>query len=133
MNSRRHDWSICLAAIALLTSVGTLDADEHPEHPKNKPQRSEESRSVSSVTMTELADAITAYVVQDAELKGGFFLVYDKEEKLPLVLTLDRVHKDRLSRVGDAEYFACADFKTPDGRSTIWTFSCRVPARIASR
>jgi hypothetical protein len=68
-----------------------------------------------AVTMDQLAEAITDYVAKDSDLKGGYFLVYDKEAKKPLMLRLDKVHMDRLARVYEGVYFACADFKTPDG------------------
>ena len=31
-------------------------------------------------------------------------------------MTLDKVHRDRLSKVGKDTYFACADFRTPEGK-----------------
>lgn len=68
------------------------------------------------VTKENLAEAIDAYAKKETALKGGSFLVYDSKTKKPLVLTLEKIHKDRLSRVGDEEYFACADFSTPGGK-----------------
>jgi len=66
--------------------------------------------------MEDLAKAIEGYVQKDAALKGGYFVVYDPVAKQPLALTLVKVHKDRLSKMGDDTYFACADFTTPDGK-----------------
>ncbi|MFQ5875748.1 MAG: hypothetical protein ACE5JL_18375 [Dehalococcoidia bacterium] len=60
-----------------------------------------------------MAEAIEAYVKKETTLKGGFFLVYDDVAKKPLVLSLEKVHKQRLSKVGEDLYFACADLKTP--------------------
>lgn len=68
------------------------------------------------VTIEELSDAITRYVDEDAALKGGYFLVYDTVAAKPLALTLDHVHKERLSHIGGQVYFACADFKDKNGK-----------------
>ena len=107
----RRRWFILMAA-AMLTVGTVVRADEHPqEHPSEPP-----TGKKAGVTKEALARAIADYVRQDAELKGGHFLVYDRQAEKPLVLRLDRVHEDRLSMVGDGRYFACADFKTPDGR-----------------
>jgi hypothetical protein len=98
-----------MMAFAFLAAAGFLYAQEHPaEHPGGKKK--------SALTKEELAQVIEAYVKKDAALKGGFFLVYDSAAKKPLVLTLEKVHKERLSKVGDEVYFACADFKTPEGK-----------------
>ena len=104
---------IALVAAGLLGSASLLCAGEHPEeHPAEHP--SEET--ASALTKEDLGEAIAAYVERDADLKGGFFLVYDAAAGKPLVLTLKKVHKDRLSQVGDQVYFACADFETPEGK-----------------
>jgi len=98
-----------LAALVLLP--GSARSQEHPsEHPSgSKPAEK------ASLTMAELARAIEDYVTSDARMKGGYFLVYDPIAKAPLALTLERVHEDRLSSLGDGVYFACADFKASDG------------------
>ena len=43
-------------------------------------------------------------------------MVFDEKAGEELKLTLDKVHRKRLSKVGWNQYFACADFKTPDGK-----------------
>lgn len=98
-----------IGAIAMLT-VGfvTAFAQEHPhEHPT--------AAKKSEITVDALAKGITDYVDKDSELKGGYFLVYDKQQGKPLALTLQKVHKDRLASLGDGIYFACADFSATDG------------------
>ena len=67
------------------------------------------------VTLSQLADAITRYVQDDSELKGGYFLVYDDVNDEVLALRLVKVHEERLSSLGDDTYFCCADFATPGG------------------
>ena len=59
--------------------------------------------------------AITEYVDGDCNLKGGFFLVYDKVDKKPLQLTLVKVHKEKLASLGEGVFFACTDMKSADG------------------
>ena len=44
------------------------------------------------------------------------FIVEDPETGKNLELVLLKVHKDRLSAVGDDLYFACADFKANDDK-----------------
>ena len=104
------------------SSAFTARAGEHPsEHPAEKPAAKQEHpaehphEAKSKVTKDSLEKAIKDYVKTDSVLKGGYFLVYDKVDKKPLVLTLQKVHKDRLSKVSNGVYFFCADFKTPDG------------------
>lgn len=103
-----------LALFALLPlafpSLSHASAGEHPrEHPKGT------EGAKGAVTREELARAIEDYVKKTAAKKGGRFTVYDGKEKKKLSLTLERVHKDRLSRVGPDIYFACADFVAENG------------------
>ncbi len=97
-------------AVALLVSGSLAGAGEHPEHPTNK------AKVKSTISKGQLAKAIGAYIKGETKLKGGYFLVYDQKAKAPLALSLVRVHKKRLSKVGPTEYFACADFKTRAGK-----------------
>jgi hypothetical protein len=93
---------------------GGRQGREHPaEHPREHPQGSQQA----GISKDDLADAIQNYVKKEANLKGGFFLVYDKAVGRTLTLTLDRVHRERLSRVAADTYFACADFKTSEGKT----------------
>ena len=83
------------------------DHSEHPEHP-------EEGVEAHGVTKDELADAIVDYVADES--RSGYYQVYDEINNEMLKLTLDKVHRKRLSQVGKDEYFACADFTTPTGK-----------------
>jgi hypothetical protein len=98
-----------LVMVALLPLGSNALAQEHPEHPEDKGKAQEQT------TLDELAEAITSYIERDAKLKGGYFLVYDLEEKKPLLLQLEKVHKDRLSSLGGGVYFACTDMKSSAG------------------
>lgn len=84
--------------------------DEHPaEHPK-------ESMEKVGLTKDQLADAVQAYVSKTAAAGGGYFAAFDDKTGKEIKLTLDKVHRKRLSRVGEDTYFACADFKTTEGK-----------------
>ncbi|MGH7821194.1 MAG: hypothetical protein ACREQ9_15620 [Candidatus Binatia bacterium] len=91
---------------------------EHPEGAApghEHPEATGKERSSRPVSTDELAKAIEEYVRRDARLKGGGFVVYDPETSRPLALELARVHRDRLARLDDGRYFACADFRTAKG------------------
>ena len=97
---------ICLLVFSLALFMGCAKKQEHPAEQSTK----------SGVTKEELAEAITEYVEKESALKDGHYVVDDVEGGTTLSLKLDRVHKERLSRVGEDVYFACADFKTPEGK-----------------
>lgn len=99
---------LVLVVATLAVPGGPGNAQEHPEHPKGAEPK-------SSLTLEEFARAITRYVTGDTSTKGGYFLVFDRVEKKPLALTLERVHSERLSALGGGIYFACADFTSIDG------------------
>ena len=96
-----------------------VSAQEHPtgskkaEHPTTsiKPQIVQGER----ITLQNLALAIESFVEADINLRGAF-LVIDPSTDEVLKLNLEKVHKERLSHVGDDIYFACADFNADDGK-----------------
>ncbi len=84
--------------------------NEHPaEHPK-------ETAVKEQITKDELADAIETYVDKEASENDSYFIAFDDKTGKELKLTLDKVHRKRLSRIGEDNYFACADFKTQEGK-----------------
>ena len=121
-------WSCAEEHPSEKTAEHPKESEKKAEHPaegtkekpaeksKEQPKKGEHPQESKALNKIELAEAVEAYVNRNAALKGGYFLVYDKHIQQALVLTLDKVHKDRLSRVGDNVYFACADFKTPEGK-----------------
>ena len=111
---------VAVVTLALFVLGPSALAQEHPEHPKEKEKLAEHPDSTEKMTLDELAVAITHYIEHDSRLKGGYFLVYDAEEKKPLMLTLEKVHKDRLSALGGGVYFACTDMKAAGG--TLYDF-----------
>ena len=86
-------------------------AAEHPEHPKGKEKPAE-----PKLTKEQLAEAIEAYVQKEAEANDGNFPVKDEKTGQTIQMKLEKVHRERLSKVGPDEYFACADFKGYDGK-----------------
>jgi len=93
--------------VMVFAGVTVASAQEHPsEHPTSEK---------ATLSKEALADAITDYVNKESNLKGGYFLFFDKQQGKPLALTLDKVHKERLATLGGGVYFACADFKAIDG------------------
>jgi len=114
---RKSSTFALIPVLALALGITPACAEHPTEHPQGAEHPKVHSPAVApSVTMEDLAKAIEGYVQKDGALKGGYFLVYDPVAKQPLALTLDKVHKDRLSKVADNTYFACADFKTPGGK-----------------
>ena len=67
------------------------------------------------ITLQNLAQAIESFVEADINLRGSF-LVIDPTTNEVLKLNLEKVHKERLSHVGDDIYFACADFYAGNGK-----------------
>ena len=103
--------AVIFVAVFLLGG-NIIFAQEHPEHPKEHP-----TSSKNAVSKENLAKAITAFVAEDAALKGGYFTFYDAEEKETLALKLEKVHKARLAKIKNDLYFACADFKAVSGHT----------------
>jgi hypothetical protein len=90
--------------------VGTaLALAEHPEHPERPMAR-------KPLTIADVADGIEDYILTDTELKGGYFLFYDQKDEGVLMLTLDKVHRERLAKTAPRTWFACSDFTTPEGK-----------------
>ena len=105
---RKGFWWTAALVLAVAAAAGLIAVAEHPEHPSSKKR--------GKVTMEALGEAIEEYVAGEAALKGGYFLVYDAQAGEALMLTLQKVHKERLAKVGKYAYFACADFETPEGK-----------------
>jgi hypothetical protein len=112
--------SIAVFALAgvLVAAAAAAQRGEHPEHPaKEAAEKEHPGKSATGPTFTtrDMGRAIERHVEKDAELKGGKFLVWDAVKERPLVLTLERIHEDRLAQVAEDAAFVCADFKSPDG------------------
>jgi hypothetical protein len=118
---KMNAWIPFLVLLLALGTPGLSRADdehpEHPEHPEEAEHKEhpEHPEGHAEVTIEQLGDAIEAWVAWDSELHGGYLLVRDSEAKETLELELDKVHRERLSALGDGVYFACADFKASNG------------------
>lgn len=98
--------------VLILLLMGSISCQNH-EHPAEHPS---DSRKDTGVTKDQLADAIEAYVEKKAVAHGGYFVVKDDKTGKELKLSLEKVHRKRLSKVGKDTYFACADFGIPEGK-----------------
>ena len=92
------------------------------EHPTGSKKAEHPTASIThqivqgeKITLQNLARAIESFVEADINLRGAF-LVIDPSTNEVLKLNLEKVHKERLSHVGDDVYFACADFNADDGK-----------------
>lgn len=100
---------LCVIIVAGLLFVGCKKHEHPAEHPNETAQKEQ-------IAKDELADAVESYVKEQASEHGGYFIAFDDKAGKELKLTLDKVHRKRLSRVAEDTYFACADFKTPEGK-----------------
>ena len=92
------------------------------EHPTGSKKAEHPTASITpqivqgeKITMKNLARAIESFVEADIFLRGAF-LVIDPSTNKVLKLDLEKVHKERLSHVGDDVYFACADLNADNGK-----------------
>ncbi len=111
---KKSTWMSIPAAMlsAGLMMAAGVQAQEHPEHPKESMSSMQHPKN--ELTMTALSQAIKDYVAQDSKIKGGYFLVYDPQDKKTLQLKLSKVHEDKLASLGGDVYFACVDCTAPD-------------------
>ena len=93
--------------IIVMGLINVLVAEHPSEHPT--------TIKSPKLTISQLAESIEKYIQQDADLKGGFF-VFDVKNNEILNLKLSKIHKEKLSNVGNDTYFACADFQATNGK-----------------
>jgi len=87
---------------------------EHPEHPTKKKSRAKKKASKfigHKKTMREFVRAVEDHIDGQVDEKG-WFEVYDKVLKKTWRVELDEIHKHRIARLSEDEFFACADFHT---------------------
>ena len=104
------------------------------EHPTPTPTTTFTPQIVQGerITLQNLAKAIEGFVEADIILRGAF-LVIDPKTDTVLKLKLDKVHKERLSHIGEDIYFACADFNADNGKVYDLDIFFMEPIRITSR
>ena len=103
---------------AILTAL-VFNQGEHPTGAK-KPEHPTGTITTPAIqgekiTLQNLAKAIESFVEADITLRGAFLVIDPKTDGV-LKLRLDKVHKERLSHVGNDVYFACADFNADNGQ-----------------
>ncbi len=106
----RH-FTLLITCLCLFAGQTFGQGDEHPEHPE------EEKQQEQSLTIEEFADAAKKYIKQKSKENGGYFMVKDEKQDKTLKLKLEKVHRKRLSHLGNNVYFVCADFKGQDGKT----------------
>jgi hypothetical protein len=100
--------SLVALAGAWNVPAGLAQQQEHPKPPAAAPT------AASAVTLEDVAQQIETYVKRESH--DGAFKFEDKAAGKQLSLTLDRIHRERLSQVGPDMFFACVDFKSADGK-----------------
>jgi len=105
--------ALLVVAASLLVSTG-LWAQEHPEGSEH-PQDPNKHAKTKAVDVNELEKAIKADIRAQQKKNGGVFKLEDAELNKTWELTLDHVHRERLSRLDEKTYFACVDFNAKDG------------------
>jgi hypothetical protein len=96
-----------LEAMVPAPGAEQLPPDQHPELAH--------LTHLTEVTLDSLTQSIASYVEDESKRQGGVFPVPDPDHGTPLELTLTKVHRERLSKLADGRYFACADFTGPKG------------------
>ncbi len=111
----RQRLSVAMAAGIVLAILGVLPLEgcKRHEHPSEHPDNAGKS---GSLTKDQLADAIEGHIQKEAAAHDGAFPISDEKSGQQLHLTLVKVHRDKLTKVGQDRYFACVDFKAPDGK-----------------
>lgn len=87
--------------------------EEHPD--EGGEEHPDENGQTSSLTIEEFADAAKAHIQKEAKQNDGHFMVEDEKQGKTLKLELEKVHRKRLSHLGNNKYFVCADFQAQDG------------------
>lgn len=105
--------STTAAVLSFMLGLITSCALEHPTKKETKEHPAGEEKT--AVTLEDVAKFAENYIKENSE--EGVFKYYDNSTGKMLELTLDKVHRDRLSQTKEDEYFVCADFKGEDGNT----------------
>ncbi|MFN3531791.1 MAG: hypothetical protein ACK41Q_04640 [Candidatus Brocadia sp.] len=95
------------------TSKVPKEEKEHPAETEKKEHTEKSQIEKSAITLEDVARFAEEYVNENSE--EGIFKFYDNTTGKLLELTLDKVHRERLSQTKKDEYFVCADFEGKDG------------------
>ena len=100
-----------VAVLSVLVGGVSVTAQEHPEHPTGNTVKTK------AYSIDDLEKAIKTSVAEKEKAGGGYYQLEDKTADKTWSLKLDRVHRERLSRLDEETYFACTDFKSSDGHT----------------
>lgn len=114
---QRASASVAATPSSAPPAAAVPDTTPAPGSERLTPDQHPEQAHLTQVTVDSLAEAISNYVQGESERQGGVFSVPNPEGGAALGLTLTTVHRERLSRLDDGRYFACADFKGREGNT----------------
>ena len=96
---------LVIVLFAAMVGAGMAVAQEHPEHLEHPTNKTAEKKGY---TVDDLDKAIRQ-AIAERETNGVYQL---KDGDKTWDLKLDKVHRERLSRIDEHTYFACTDFKS---------------------
>jgi len=109
MTRQRLSCVMAAGVVLAIMGVSFLVGCRRAEHPEN-------AGKSGGLTKDQLADAIEGHIQMEAAAHDGAFPISDERSGQQLHLTPVKVHRDKLTKVGQDRYFACVDFKAPDGK-----------------
>jgi len=109
--------AVAASAPAAVETPALAGATPAPASDQFTPDEHPELAHLTEVTTESLAAGIASYVQSESERHDGKFTITDPVGNTSLDLSLASVHRDRLSRLADGRYFACADFEGADGHT----------------
>ena len=116
--------------LALVVAVGLpclqvqAQQPEHPEHPEKKeeaehPEKQEKAEHpehpTAAPTIEDVALFLESHCAEATKASGGSMTIHDEKAGIDRKLRLDKIHRERLAKTGEATYFVCADFKDTAG------------------
>lgn len=93
------------------------NGEEHPDNGNGGEHPNEGADAGQDLTIEQFADAAENYIQKKTKENGGHFPVEDAKQDKTLKLQLEKVHRKRLSHLGENKYFVCANFKGKDGKT----------------
>lgn len=129
--------------LALIVAVGLpclqvqAQQPEHPEHPEKKetpehpekpekaehPEKHEKAEQhehpehpTAAPTIEDVAMFLESHCAEATKASGGWMTIHDEKAGIDRELRLDKIHRERLAKTGEATYFVCADFKDSSGK-----------------
>lgn len=108
-----------LVLVALFAVMPVAVAQEHPEHPVRTDWDAIEQQAAPrqrAWSARDLERAIKADVARRSKPAQGVFKLADPVLGTTWDLKLDKVHRERLTKISPDTYFACVDMKDPEGR-----------------